>query len=421
MEKPHKKRVLKASSAASSSLVPTHVVCRVHASSPPGAVEAGLVVSVVIVLLYLFGFYETWISLPDVPPPPVWSHHQGQNLNLAVLSEWDEPSDTQQDVVAGTDDDPDTPHSESAARTKRKKAAALRHAKHQQQPALDPEIPVGIWPVSVRNEQEMDTIIHPGDLMTSMSLPKFWAPPVHRNQLFSRELAMQIGTCIEPDPTTGSFVRGDKCPVHQRTIYVGIASYRDFQCRLTVESIFSRAAHPERIRVGVVDQIVPGEDVKCNEPVQSCDLNPDQALCKYKDFVDVYQVPAQLSIGPVFARHIGYRLYRGEYYATQSDAHVTYTLGWDDDIIQQMEVTHNEMAVLTTYLTDIQGSIDAEGHSLRRTRPIMCNTDYEGGPQGLHLRHGSQPERMPSVHGTPQLQPWWAAGYCMYKKDNTHM
>ena len=77
-----------------------------------------------------------------------------------------------------------------------------------------------------------------------------------------------------------------------------------------------------------------------------------------------------------------------------------------------MEATHNEMAVLTTYLTDVQGSIDPKtGASLRRTRPIMCNTYYEGGVQGMHLRHGSQPERMPSIHGSPQLQPWWAAGY----------
>ena len=29
----------------------------------------------------------------------------------------------------------------------------------------------------------------------------------------------------------------------------------------------------------------------------------------------------------------------------------------------------------------------------------------------MHLRHGSQPERTPTIHGSPQLQPWWAAGY----------
>ena len=67
------------------------------------------------------------------------------------------------------------------------------------------------------------------------------------------------------------------------------------------------------------------------------------------------------------------------------------------------------MAVLSTYLTDIQGSIDENGNSLRHTRPIMCNTYYEGGSQGMHLRHGSQPERIPSITGTPQLQPWYVA------------
>lgn len=373
--------------------LPTSVVCRATPSQP-GAVEAGLVLSAGIVLLYLFGFYETIISLPDETKPPAWSRHMGQNLNLAVPSEWD----TKPPEVAVQQQ-----HLSSRKANEKKKSAKSKLG--------DALIPEGIWPVSIKNESnDYETLIHPGDQKTALSVPKFWSAPVHNNRLFSREDAMKIGTCIEPD-SNGNYVRGDKCPVEKRTIYVGIASYRDFQCRLTVESIFGRARFPERIRVGVVDQIVPGEDVACNEPVQPCDKNPEQALCKYKDRVDVFQMEAELSIGPVFARHIGYRLYRGEYYATQSDAHVTYTLGWDVDIIEQLEVTKNDMAVLTTYLTDIQGSLDPQGHSLRRTRPIMCNTVYEGGPQGMHLRHASQPERMPSVHGTPQLQPWWAAGY----------
>lgn len=54
----------------------------------------------------------------------------------------------------------------------------------------------------------------------------------------------------------------------------------------------------------------------------------------------------------------------------QSDAHVTFVQDWDEDIISQQENTKNEMAVLSTYLTDIVGSIDKEGHSLRNTRPI---------------------------------------------------
>lgn len=180
----------------------------------------------------------------------------------------------------------------------------------------------------------------------------------------------------------------------------------------TVTSIFSAAAHPERIRVAVVDQIVADEDGSCDIPHSPCSQDPNQPICLYKDQIDVYQMDAELAVGPVFARHIGYRLYRGEYYAMQSDAHVTFTKGWDDDIISQIEATGDEMAVLTTYLTDIVGSIDPiTGLSLRRTRPIMCNTEYEGTGEGRHLRHLAQPEGMPDIHGMPQLQPYWAAGY----------
>ena len=86
-----------------------------------------------------------------------------------------------------------------------------------------------------------------------MSVPKFWADDpvaIHENKLMSRERALSVGTCTTPDPKTGNHSRGDACPISQRTVFVMIASYRDWQCRDTVTSIFSTAEHPERIRVG---------------------------------------------------------------------------------------------------------------------------------------------------------------------------
>jgi hypothetical protein len=288
--------------------------------------------------------------------------------------------------------------------TSQKGAAAVKDSSVKRTATSD-DIPAAKWPVSLRDEpNNYETILHPGDPSHTLSVPKFWAKPVHNNGLMSRETAMKIGSCIEPDSSSGNYARGDNCPLHQRTIHLGIASYRDFQCRYTLESAFLRAKHPERLRVAVVDQIVDGEDPKCDEPIEPCDKNPEQALCKYKDQIDVYQMEAELSVGPVFARHIGYRMYRGEYYATQNDAHITYVRDWDIDIVNQMESLHNEMAVLTSYLTDVQGSITDDGISLRKTRPIMCNTHYEGGSQGMHLRHGSQPEGLPKITGTPQMQ-----------------
>mmetsp|Transcript_19571 Transcript_19571/g.24194 ORF Transcript_19571/g.24194 Transcript_19571/m.24194 type:complete len:302 (-) Transcript_19571:127-1032(-) len=120
---------------------------------------------------------------------------------------------------------------------------------------------------------------------------------------------------------------------------------------------------------------------------------------------------AQFAIGPVFARHIGHRLYRGEYFAMQLDAHVDFVNDWDVDIVSQWHSANNEMAVLTAYLSDIEGSIHPNGDRKRMSRPIMCESDFEGQGRGTYIRHGQQPEGVPGIHGTPTLEPYWAAGF----------
>ena len=271
--------------------VPNGIVC----SASPGSrsIELGLLLSLAVLGIFLFGFYETIRALPDVPHAiPVL---QGTNLNLA------------RDESHYSSVTRDLTNKES---TNNRFANMFPKIRGTKQKVIVPEAK---WPVSVRDEDaNFETIVHPGDNKTTMSVPKFWSPPVHNHQLMSRETAMKIGSCSEPDKK-GNYARGDKCPVHQRTIYLAIASYRDFECRSTLESAFLRAKYPDRIRVGVVDQIVDGEDPACNEPIEPCDKNPNQALCLYKDRIDVYEMEAELSIGPVFARHIGHRLYRGKY------------------------------------------------------------------------------------------------------------
>ncbi len=195
----------------------------------------------------------------------------------------------------------------------------------------------------------------------------------------------------------------------KETIYLMIASYRDFQCRETIASAFKKADHPDRLFVGAVDQVSPG-DIGCLDLEVSCDQDPSQMICKYKHQISVYKMDASYATGPVTARHIGDRMYRGEYYTMQMDAHCLFANHWDTNIIKQFTQTHNEMAVLTSYMTDIQGSLDAHGDSTRNTRPIMCNSYFEGVEPQRYLRHGSQPEDVAVVRDMPQLQPFWAAG-----------
>lgn len=284
------------------------------------------------------------------------------------------------------------------------------------------------FPVHVGDD--MEEIDHPGIFMADkekmaamfenhpelprngkMRVPKFWKPVAYGEKgvrgflgedgkrLITPEEAKAIGSF---DPATG-----------RETIYVSVASYRDWECQPTVEDMFLRAEHPERLRVAIIDQRAENDSVQpCAVPEKPCSEDPSQTLCRFHHLIDRYEVPAHLSVGPVFARHLANRMYRGEYFAMQVDSHVRFIRNWDSDIISQWESAKNEMGVLSVYLSDIIGSIDPvtfENH--HPARPIMCKTDYEGNGKMRHLRHGQQPEGVPGIHGEPTLHPFWAAGF----------
>lgn len=272
--------------------------------------------------------------------------------------------------------------------------------------------------IFLSNPQEITKILkkHKDDLPSDgkMNVPKFWRPTVygpggvrdflghHGETLITPEQAVQIGSV---HPESGL-----------KTVYISVASYRDPECQPTVDDMFLRAEHPERLRVAIVEQRVEGEDDDfvplCGKPVKPCEEDPEQPMCKYAHLVDVFVVPAILSVGPVFARHIANRMYRGEYFAMQVDSHVRFIRNWESDLISQWESANNEMAVITTYLSDITDSIDPVTFENKHpNRPIMCKTGYEGAGKLKHLRHGQQPEGLPGIHNEPTLHPFWAAGF----------
>jgi [Skp1-protein]-hydroxyproline N-acetylglucosaminyltransferase len=282
------------------------------------------------------------------------------------------------------------------------------------------------FPVHVGDD--MEDINHPGiqfadaekmriiakvhNLPTRIAVPRFWRPTQygpggvreflgnHGERLITPEEASKIGSFV--DAGDGQFLE---------TIYVSVASYRDPECTPTVEDLYERAKYPERIRVAIIDQRADG-DPYCTRPEVPCEQNPNQTLCRFRHLIDVFEISAPLSIGPVFARHLAHRMYRGEYFAMQVDSHIRSIEGWDSSLIAQWKSATNEMAVITTYLSDIIGSIDPVTHENRHpARPIMCQTGYESAGKMKHLRHGQQPEGIPGIHGEPTLHPFWAAGF----------
>jgi hypothetical protein len=185
-----------------------------------------------------------------------------------------------------------------------------------------PDIPTLQHTFPVHAGHDMEEIDHPGVFMGTpaaiektqlqhpsikdkMMVPKFWRPIAygpegvreflgeHGKQLITPEEASQIGSFSAEG---------------LETLYISIASYRDPECQLTVEDMFSRADHPERMRVAIIDQLAPNDPVPpCDQPLQPCHEDPSQSLCKYRHLIDRFEVPAILSVGPVFARHLSHR------------------------------------------------------------------------------------------------------------------
>jgi len=321
------------------------------------------------------------------------------------------------------------------------------------------------FPQSIHSSEEWEVIMHPAMQMLPpkkqkkqdediiykhVKVPKFWNPPYFKPDV--RTFLGNYGErLVTPDEASitgshtkmvgGAHLEADKMSdqeytdadgekkirtfkaktrtremVHElETIFIAIASYRDYRCPHTVESVFARATYPERIRVGIVDQLDLRSDKNCAKPEKSCDLDPSQILCKYSNLIDVFEMNATLSVGPVFARHIGYRLYRGEYFTMQTDAHMEFINGWDVDLISHWRSAKNEMAVLTTYVSSVDRHYDPKtGESNTKVRPLMCDSDftedyYESNLEVL--QHGQEPEAEPFDKVMPVLEPFWAAGF----------
>jgi [Skp1-protein]-hydroxyproline N-acetylglucosaminyltransferase len=382
---------------------PSSATKKPHHRRPPPSPLAGLnhqVVSGIVILLFLYTFV-IFGAVWRIPVPSFGSeqhmflHDQHQQHPDAI----DSVSDVS--AKAGQEEDEHRPVEHEG--DNQHEIDAVRHQ----------------FPVMVQGNDDMEDIIHPGILYALtggrrstmnriMKVPKFWDSSAYGPGGARGYLGNHGERLITPGEAAnvGSLYEG------KETIYISVASYRDPECGPTVESILARAKYPERIRVAIIAQQSSKEDPNYCAPEKPCDTNPEQAYCKYAKQVDVYNVEAELSVGPVFARHLAHRMYRGEHFAMQVDSHIRFTEDWDEDIIWQWKSAKNEMAVLTTYLSDIIGSIDPVSNKSKHPgRPIMCKSDYEGRGKTKHLRHGQQPEGPPGIKGQPTLHPFWAAGF----------
>lgn len=129
-------------------------------------------------------------------------------------------------------------------------------------------------------------------------------------------------------------------PTSLPTIFVSIPAYRDAQCAYTVEDCFAKADNPERVYVGVYEQVNADDNLDCKRRCSANNL----------DHVRVITEDASCAKGPVYARSvIETRLFGGEDYVLGIDSHTVFSSGWDTQCILQLEMCNSDKPVLSCY------------------------------------------------------------------------
>lgn len=181
-------------------------------------------------------------------------------------------------------------------------------------------------------------------------------------------------------------------------IFVSIPSYRDPECQLTIKDLFDRAAHPERIVVGVCWQYDHEKDTGCFEVAPPF---PAQ--------VRSIHVPATEARGPTWARHLAAQLHRPdeEDYYLQIDSHMRFAERWDTYLVDELTRCEalSSKPVLSTYPPGYARESDSPLPTVALPT-VMRATKF--GADGMPRYAGAQ---LAKERDDPIPSLFWAAGF----------
>lgn len=125
------------------------------------------------------------------------------------------------------------------------------------------------------------------------------------------------------------------------TIFVAIPSYRDPECRHTVDNLLRQASNPDRVRVGVCLQQSADDGDDDPRAYFAREYAPTQVRVQWIDYRE--------AAGPCVARAEAQKLWDGEAFYLQIDSHTRFRRGWDAFLIAELAKCPSAKPILTTY------------------------------------------------------------------------
>lgn len=223
-------------------------------------------------------------------------------------------------------------------------------------------------------------------------------------------------------------------PRDDESIFISIASYRDPQCRDTVRHAFERAARPEKLAVGIVQQnclkncmtgtgwaetrrMVPSDpDPDCLADFCASDLGKPHCDAGRVRILRLTELEA---LGPFFARYLNSKLWRSETFYMQVDSHTGFRNAWDTTLIEMMKKTPSyPYSVISNYPESGKASsnkIWAKYTGGEKTPEALCDCTFEkvGGTRDtVRLQHSLRDFKQDETGVTaPRYTCFVAAGF----------
>lgn len=142
------------------------------------------------------------------------------------------------------------------------------------------------------------------------------------------------------------------------SIYLSIAAYREHLLADTLQSAFQYATNPDKIYAGVIVQNCNKNCKNGRGEASPPDINGIETFCaltNYAKYCNNGQIrPLYIneteSLGPAVARYYASKLYAGETYFCQVDAHLKFARGWDELYIEDLKLSSNyPRSILSSY------------------------------------------------------------------------
>jgi [Skp1-protein]-hydroxyproline N-acetylglucosaminyltransferase len=212
------------------------------------------------------------------------------------------------------------------------------------------------------------------------------------------------------------------------SVFLSLATYRDENCFNTVYQAYAKAKNPESLFIGLVQQnchancksgvlanitmvdVPPDDD--CYKKFCATDFG--KPICNKKQ-VRILNIDEPESLGPYAARYFASKLWYGEQWFMQTDAHMTFANHWDATSIAMLKKAPSPKPILSHYppseTYDFEGKRDRP--TSRLCGPVFATSDLES--QIIRLEGAAVYDKEKLDY--PGFAPFTAAGYFVAHSD----